>query len=70
MVLRKKILTYVQKKNYRKHHRVHGILVEVLPHSKYTKIVDRSTAKSIFESFCSTYEGNHQVKEAKAILLV
>lgn len=42
----------------------------MLPHSKYTKIVDKSTAKSIFESLCSTYEGNQQVKEAKVNLFV
>jgi hypothetical protein len=49
---------------------VRGILVEALPHAEYMKIGDRSTAKSIFESLCSTYEGNQQVKEAKANQLV
>lgn len=37
---------------------------------KYTKIVDKSTSKSIFESLCSTYEGNKLVKEANANQLV
>ena len=55
---------------YKKHHRVRGILVDALPHSKYIKIIDKSTAKTIFESMCATYEGNQQVKEAKANLLV
>jgi len=45
-------------------------LVEAIPHSEYTKIVDKSTSKSIFESLRSAYEGNQQVKEAKANLLI
>jgi len=52
------------------HHIVHGILLEALPHSKYTKIIEKSTTKAIFESLCSTYEGNQQVHEAKANQLV
>ena len=47
-----------------------GIFVDALPHSKYTKIVNRSTAKSIFESMYSTYEGNKHIKEVKANQLV
>jgi hypothetical protein len=39
-----------------------GILVEALPHDEYMKVGDISIAKSIFESLCSTYEGNQQVK--------
>jgi len=52
------------------HHKVSGILVDSLPHLEYTKIVNISSTKSIFESLCSTYEGNQQVKEAKANQLV
>jgi len=44
--------------------------VRALPHSEYTKIVDMSTAKTIFESLCSIYEGNQLVKEANANQLV
>jgi len=62
MLLDRKSLTYTQK-IYINHHRVQGILLEALPHSECNKIVDISTAKSIFESHCSTYEGNQQVKE-------
>jgi len=36
----KKSLTGDQRKIYKKHHRVRGILVYVLPYSKYTKILD------------------------------
>jgi len=66
----KKSLTEAQRKIYKKHHKVCGILVEVLPHSKYTKIVDKFTYKATFESLCSNYEGNQQVKEDKANNLV
>jgi len=52
----RKKLTAVQKKIYKKHNRVRGILVEALTHSKYMNIGDRSTAKAIFESLCSTYK--------------
>ena len=60
----------VIKKMYKKHHIVRGTLVDVLPHAKYMKIVYRSTTKCIFESFWATYEGDQQVKEAKANQLV
>lgn len=70
MVDDRKILTPSLKKIYRKYYRVRGILVDVLPHSEYIKILDKSTAKTIFESSCATYEGNQQVKEAKYNLLV
>ena len=59
-------LIEAQKKIYRKHRKVCGILGEVLPRSEYTKIVYKSTAKAIFESLCFIYEGKQQVKEAKA----
>lgn len=70
MVSGRKSLTPDQKKIYRKHHRVRGILVDDLPHSDYIKIIDKSTAKTIFESLCATYEGSKQVQEAKVNLLV
>jgi len=63
MVVDRKSLTEAQRKIYRKNHSMHGILVEAMPQSKYTKIVDKSTTKAIFVSLCSTYE-------AKANLLV
>lgn len=70
MVSNRKTLTPIQEKIYRKHHWVRGILVDALPHSEYIKIIDKSTAKTIFEFLWATYEGNQQVKEAKANLLV
>jgi len=70
MVTDKKKLTATQKKIYKKHHKVRGILVEALSHVEYLKIGDRSTEKAIFESLCSTYERNQQIKEAEANQLV
>lgn len=67
MVSDRKTLTLDQKR-YIENIRV--ILVDTLPHSKYIKIIDKSTAKTIYESLYSTYEGNQQVKEVKANLLV
>ena len=56
MVVDRKTLTPTQKKIYRKHHRVRGILVDALPHAEYLKIIDKSSAKTIFNSLCSTYK--------------
>lgn len=70
VVADRKILTPDHKKTYRKHHRGKGILFEALPYSEYIKIIYKFIAKTIFETLCSTYEGNQQVKKAKANLLV
>lgn len=70
MVTNRKSLTHAQKKTYKKHHRVKGIFVYVLPHSEYIKIIDKSTSKTIFDSLCATYERNQQVKVEKDNLLV
>lgn len=43
MVTDIKSLTPAQKKTYRKHHKVRGILVDALPHFDYIKIIDKST---------------------------
>ena len=66
----RKNLTEAQKKVYKKHHRVRGILCDAIPHEEFMKISNKSTAKTIFESLCSSYEGNQQVREAKANMLV
>lgn len=70
MLTNRKTLTSAQKKIYRKHHRVRGIFVDVLPYSEYIKIINKYNSKTNFESLCSTYEGNQQLKEAKANLFV
>src|SRR4030042_4132635 len=66
----RKKLTDAQKKIYKKHHRVRGIMCDVIPHEEFVKICSKSTAKTIFDSLCSSYEGNQQVREAKANMLV
>ena len=59
----RKSLTHARKKKmYKKHHNLRGLLVETLPFPEYTKIVNKYTTKSIFESLCVTYEGNQEVK--------
>lgn len=70
MVTDRKNLIPTYKKIYRKHNRVRGIVIEALPHSEYIKIINKSTAKTIFKSLCSTYKWNQQFKEAKVNLLV
>jgi hypothetical protein len=45
-------------------------MMETIPFPEYTKIVDKFAAKSIFNSICSTHEGNQQVKETKTNLFV
>ena len=62
--------TTSQKKLYKKHHKIRGILVAALPHKEYLKMSDKYTAKYMFKSLCSNYEGNKKVQEAKLTMLV
>jgi len=62
--------TPAQKKLYKKHHKIIGILVAALPRTEYLKMSDKSTAKVMFASLCANYEGSKKVKEAKTIMLV
>jgi hypothetical protein len=66
----RKKFTPTDKKAYKKHHKVKDLLIGCISHDEYLKITDKSTAKSIYDSLCSTYEGNKQVQEAKATLLI
>jgi len=66
----KKKHTPAQKKMYKKHHKIRGSLVLVIPHAKYMKMSDKSTAKAMFASLCANYEGSKKVREAKALMLV
>jgi len=68
--LDRKAHTTEQKKLYKKHHTIRGILVAALPHKEYLKMSDKSTVKAMFTSLCSLYEGNKKVREAKATMLV
>ncbi|KAK2434968.1 gag-protease polyprotein [Trifolium repens] len=66
----RKKFTPTDKKAYKKHHKVKDLLIGCITHDEYLNITDKSTAKSIYDSLCSTYEGNKQVQEAKATLLI
>jgi len=68
--LDRKAHTTEQKKLYKKHHLIRGILVAALPHKEYLKMSDKSTSKAMFTSLCANYEGNKKVREAKATILV
>ena len=68
--LDRKAHTVEQKKLYKKHHTIGGILVATLPHKEYLKMSDKSTAKAMFTSLCSLYDGNKKVREVKATMLV
>ena len=68
--LDRKAHTTKQKKLYKKHHLIRGILVAALPHKEYLKMSNKSTTKAMFTSLCSNYEGNKKVREAKATMLV
>ena len=70
VALDRKAHTPEQKKLYKKHHVIRGILVAALPHKEYLKMCDKSTAKAMFTSLCSKYEGNKKVREAKATMFV
>src|SRR4030066_1136539 len=45
-------------------------MCDAIPHEEFVKICNKSTAKTIFDSLCSSYKGNQQVREAKANILV
>jgi len=62
--------THVQKKLYRKYHKIRGILVAVLPSTEYLKMRDNSTAKAMIASLCANHEGTNKVREAKTTMLV
>jgi len=62
--------TPTQNKMYKKHHKIRGSLVHVIPRAEYMKMSDKSTAKAMFFSLCAKYEGSKKVREAKALMLV
>jgi len=69
-VIDRKKHTPTQKKLYKKHHKIKGILVASIPRTEYMKMSDKSTAKAMFASLCANYEGSKKVREAKATMLV
>jgi len=65
VALDRKAHTAEQKKLYKKHHTIRGILVVALPHKEYLKMSDKSTTKAMFTSLCSLYEGNKKFKRLR-----
>ena len=59
-----------QKKLYKKHLKIRGIIVASIPRIEYMNMSDKSTAKAMFASLCAKYEGSKKVREAKATMLV
>ena len=55
---------------YKKHHKIRGSLVLVIPRAEYMKMSDKSTTKAMFTSLCANDEGSKKVREAKALMLV
>ena len=56
--------TPAQNKMYKKHHKIRGPLVLAIPRAEYMKMSDKSTAKAMFTSLCSNYEGSKKVRKA------
>lgn len=61
----RRVMTNQRKKDYKNHHKVRTILLNFVSYTKYEKITNRDTAKSVFDSLRMTHEGNAQVKETK-----
>ena len=64
VVIDRKKHTPELKKPYKKHHKIRGSLVTVIPRAEYMKMSDKSTAKEMFASLCANYEGSKKVREA------
>src|ERR1044072_7399572 len=63
-------MTEPQKKNFKNHHRARTILLNSISYLEYEKIINKETAKSIYDSLVMIHEGNNQVKETKALALL
>ena len=46
-----------QKKLYKKHHRMRGIIVASIPRTEYMKMSDKSSTNAMFSSLCANYKG-------------
>jgi len=62
--------TPAQKKLYKKHLKMRGILVAPIPRTEYMKMSEKSTTKAMFASLYANYEGSKKVREAKTLMLV
>jgi len=62
--------TPVEQKMYKKHHKIRGSLVIVVPRAEYMKMSDKSTTKAMLASLCADYEDIKKFREAKALMHV
>src|SRR6266487_4041961 len=69
-IAQKRALSAENKKIFSKYNKVKQIMMSAISRDEYTKIMDRSTAKAMYDSLCSNYDGNRQVQNAKVRLLV
>ncbi|XP_050897918.1 uncharacterized protein LOC127104807 [Lathyrus oleraceus] len=70
IVITKSKMTYDQKRDFKNHHKVRTIMLNDISYNEYEKITNRETAKEILDSLKMTHEGNNQVKETKALVLI
>ena len=70
VVVDRKKHTLAHKKMYKKHQKIRGSLVLVIPRAEYMKISDKSTTKAMFASLCANYEGSKKVRKVKSLMLV
>jgi len=59
-----------QKKLYKRHHKMRGIVVASIPRTECMKMNDKSTAKAMFAPLCANFEVSKKVREAKDLMLV
>jgi len=68
VALDRKAHTTEQKKLYKKHHLIRGILVAALPHKEYLKMSDKSTSKAMFTSLCAIHWQQRKPQKNKITL--
>lgn len=59
-----------QKRDNKNHHKSRTILQNIISYTKYEKITNKDSTKSIFDSLRMTREGNDHVIETKALTLI
>jgi hypothetical protein len=63
-------LSKEQKECYRKHHKTKNTLVNSITFEIYQSLMDKSTARRMFEYLCNMYEENQHVMSERLIIRV
>ncbi|KAK2427626.1 hypothetical protein QL285_026194 [Trifolium repens] len=63
----RKKFTPTDKKQYKKHHKVKDLLIGCISHDEYLKITDKSTAKSIYDSYVPHMKGTNRFKKQRPL---